>query len=101
MVISNGLLGNWLGGSISEPGVEYFQLLPGRINKYDPHANSIVYVNDLTIRHESLSITGNDHPKESINGKGVRGVHVTSLAADFCHFCHDAYCARGFDEFRD
>ena len=58
-------------------------------------------VNDLAIRYESLTIAGNDDPEERVYGKGARGVHVTSLAADFCHSTHDARGARGFDEFRD
>ena len=95
------LLQRFCSGSIGEPRVENFQLLLDRIYEYDAHAVSLVDVNDLSIRHESLTVAGNDNPEESVYGKGARGVHVTSLAADFRHSSHNAHCARGFDEFRD
>ena len=88
-------------GRISEPGLEYLQLIFGRINKYDAHADSVVYVDNLAIRQEGFPIAGDDNLKNSVDRNGARGVHVASLTADLCHSSHDAHCASGFDEFRD
>jgi hypothetical protein len=57
---------------MSEPGVEYFQLFLGRIDEYDTHADSLVYVNNRTIRHESLNIAGTDNQKENVQGFQTR-----------------------------
>jgi hypothetical protein len=87
--------------SISKPRVENFELIFTRINEKHTYADSLVNVNDLAIRYESLTISGNDYPEERIYRKGARGVHVTSLAAKFCHSSHNASGARSFDEFHD
>jgi hypothetical protein len=87
--------------SISEPGVEDFQLFFGRIDEYDAHADPLVYVDHLAIRDEGFVVAGDDDPQRGVHGKRVRGVHVASLAADFRHPSHDTHGAAGFDEFRD
>ena len=50
-------------GRISEPGIEYLQLILGRIDEYDAHADSVVYVDDVAIRQEALLIAGDDELK--------------------------------------
>jgi hypothetical protein len=72
-----------------------------RSNQRIEHPGRLVDVNDLAIRYESLTIAGNDDRDERAYRKGARDVHVTSLAANFCHSTHDAAGARSFDEFGD
>ena len=73
----------------------------GRIDEYDSHTDSLVYVDDLPVGHESPLLARDKDPKESVFWKSARGVHVASLTADFSDSSHDAHCARGFDKFRD
>jgi len=85
----------------SEPGVENSHLVLGRIHKKDPHSDSFVNVDHLAIGYESLFIAGDDDFEWTIKGKGTRGVHVASLAADFGHSPHDARRTPSFEDFRD
>ena len=83
-----------------EPGVEDFQLVVGRIEEYDAHANSLMGVDDLSFGREAPTLVGDNHAEERTFRERVQNVHITSLAAYLGGSCHYASLASVLGEFR-
>jgi hypothetical protein len=84
--------------TLCEPGVEDSQLVVGRIEERDAHANSFVGVNDVSFGCEAPVITGDAHVEVGTYREGVQIIHVASLAADFVDSSHYARLSRGHDD---
>src|ERR1700737_225625 len=85
---------------LSEPGVEDLQLVFWRIKKFEAHANSLLDVDNLSLRHESALLVGNAHGEQCSDRKNVQDVHVTSFATNFRDPPRKLRCARRVCELR-